>query len=58
MQDVHEWLPFQVKHKIVLSDKNQATSSIPFQDMKKALQEFISSLQLKNLNILQSRDEI
>ncbi len=58
MQDVHEWLPFQVKYKIVLSDKNQATFSIPFQDMKVALQEFISSLQLKNINILQSREEV
>jgi hypothetical protein len=58
MQDVHEWLPFQVRHKIVLSDKNQATSSIPFQDMMKALQEFISTLQLKNINVLQSRKEV
>jgi len=58
MQDVHEWLPFHVKHKIVLSDKNQATSSIPFQDMLKALQEFISTLHLKNINILQFREEV
>jgi ADP-heptose:LPS heptosyltransferase len=58
MQDVHEWLPFHVKHKIVLSDKNQATSSIPFEDMMKALQEFISTLHLKNINILQFREEV
>jgi ADP-heptose:LPS heptosyltransferase len=41
MQDVHEWLPFQVKHKIVLSDKNQATSSIPISRMIKEIDEFL-----------------
>jgi heptosyltransferase IV len=45
MQDVHEWLPFQVKHTIVLSDKNQPTSSIPVQHIISAIQEFISTLQ-------------
>jgi ADP-heptose:LPS heptosyltransferase len=54
MQDVHEWLPYQVEYKIVLSDYNQPTSSIPIQDMMKALREFISTLQLKNINIVQS----
>jgi ADP-heptose:LPS heptosyltransferase len=41
IQDVHEWLPFQVKHKIVLSDKNQATSSIPISRMIKEIDEFL-----------------
>jgi ADP-heptose:LPS heptosyltransferase len=41
IQDVHEWLPFHVKHKIVLSDKNQATSSIPVSRLINEIDEFL-----------------
>jgi ADP-heptose:LPS heptosyltransferase len=58
MQDVHEWLPFQVDHKIVLSERNQATSSIPIQDILKALQDYFSILKLKNIDSEQSREKV
>jgi ADP-heptose:LPS heptosyltransferase len=58
MQDVHEWLPYKVKHRIVMSENRKPTSEIPIRDMMKALQEFISTLQLKNINVLQSRKEV
>jgi len=44
MQDVHEWLPFHVKHKIVVSDKNQTTSSIPISRMIKEIDDFLIAL--------------
>jgi ADP-heptose:LPS heptosyltransferase len=58
MQDVHEWLPYKVKYRIVMSENRKPTSEIPIRDMMKALQEFISTLQLKNINILQSREKV
>lgn len=48
MQDVHEWLPFQVKRKIVLSDKNQPTSSILVSKMIEAVDEFIFELNIRH----------
>ena len=57
MQDVHEWLPYKVKYRIVLSENKKPTSEIPIRDMMKALQEFILTLQLNNINIMQSREK-
>ena len=58
MQDVHEWLPYKVRYRIVMSENRKPTSEIPVRDMMTALQEFISTLQLKNINILQSREKV
>jgi ADP-heptose:LPS heptosyltransferase len=44
MQDVHEWLPIQVKQKIILSDKNQPTSSISVSKMINGINEFLQTL--------------
>jgi ADP-heptose:LPS heptosyltransferase len=44
MQDVHEWLPLQVRQKIILSDKNQPTSSISISSMIKGIDDFLETL--------------
>jgi len=44
MQDVHEWLPHQVKNRIVTSSENEPTSSIPIQKMIEAIDKFICDL--------------
>jgi ADP-heptose:LPS heptosyltransferase len=47
MQDVHEWLPFQVKNRIVLSEKHRPTSSIPVQQMIDAVDDFIRTIMVQ-----------
>lgn len=44
MQDVHEWLPHQVKNHVVISSENEPTSSIPIQKMIEAIDNFICEL--------------
>jgi ADP-heptose:LPS heptosyltransferase len=44
MQDVHEWLPIQVKQKIILSDKNQPTSSISAASIIKGINELLQTM--------------
>jgi ADP-heptose:LPS heptosyltransferase len=44
IKDNHEWLPYNVRYRIVTSEDGKPTSSIPIQDMIKSLQEFISTL--------------
>ncbi len=44
MQDAHEWLPMQVKQKIILSVKDQPTSSIPISSMIEGIDEFLQTL--------------
>ncbi len=44
MQDIHEWLPLQVKQKIILSGKNMPTSSISVSSMIKGIDEFLHTL--------------
>jgi len=43
-KDNHEWLPHNVKYKIVISDANKPTSSILVSRMKKEIDEFIQTL--------------
>jgi len=43
-KDNHEWLPYNVKYKIVISDANKPTSSIPVSRMIKEIDEFIHTL--------------
>jgi ADP-heptose:LPS heptosyltransferase len=49
MQDVHEWLPHQVKNRIVLSSKNEPTSAIPIQRMIHAIDDFITELGIETM---------
>jgi len=44
IQDVHEWLPHQVKNRIVLSSQNEPTSEIPISNMIHAIDEFLLEL--------------
>jgi ADP-heptose:LPS heptosyltransferase len=44
MQDVHEWLPHQVKNHLVLSSQDEPTSAIPILDMIHAVDEFLLEL--------------
>ncbi|MBN1399127.1 MAG: glycosyltransferase family 9 protein [Bacteroidetes bacterium] len=44
LKDNHEWLPLQVNHKIVISDKNQPTSSIPVSKMIEGINEILIKL--------------
>jgi ADP-heptose:LPS heptosyltransferase len=44
MQDTHEWIPFRVQHKILLSDNNQPTSMIDIPQTLKEIHDFMLSL--------------
>jgi ADP-heptose:LPS heptosyltransferase len=44
IKDNHEWLPYNVKYKIVISDTNQPTSTIPVSRMIKEIDEFLNML--------------
>ena len=50
MQDVHEWLPHQVKNRIVVSPAHEPTSAIPIPGMLSAIDEFIRDLNLDSTN--------
>jgi ADP-heptose:LPS heptosyltransferase len=43
-KDNHEWLPYNVKYKIVISDANKPTSSIPVSRMIKEIDEYLETL--------------
>jgi ADP-heptose:LPS heptosyltransferase len=43
-KEKQEWLPYQVKNKIVMSQNNNPTSSIPIPLMIEAIDEFIREL--------------
>jgi ADP-heptose:LPS heptosyltransferase len=43
---LHEWFPYKVKNKIILTDKNQPVSSIPIPIMIESIKEFIATLSL------------
>jgi ADP-heptose:LPS heptosyltransferase len=47
MQDVHEWLPHQVKNRLVLSSKNEPTSAIPISNMIHAIDDFLLELDIE-----------
>jgi ADP-heptose:LPS heptosyltransferase len=47
MQDVHEWLPHQVKNRLVLSSQNEPTSAIPISNMIQAIDDFLLELDLE-----------
>jgi ADP-heptose:LPS heptosyltransferase len=44
MQDTHEWTPFRVQHKILLSKNNQPTSTIDIPQILKEIHNFMLSL--------------
>ena len=44
IQDIHEWFPYRVKHKIIMSDKNKPTSSIPVTLMIEEIDEFLRDM--------------
>jgi ADP-heptose:LPS heptosyltransferase len=46
MQDVHEWLPYGVKNRIVLSEKNRPTSSLLVSTMIEAINDFLFELNI------------
>jgi ADP-heptose:LPS heptosyltransferase len=50
MQDVHEWLPHQVKHRVIISPENTATSAIPEAAMIEAIDGFFRELEIKSMN--------
>jgi ADP-heptose:LPS heptosyltransferase len=50
MQDMHEWLPHQVKHRLVISPVNTPTSAIPIATMIENIDDFIRELELKSWN--------
>jgi ADP-heptose:LPS heptosyltransferase len=50
MQDVHEWLPHQVKNHLVVSSKNEPTSAIPIPTMIHAIDDFIKELDLESMS--------
>jgi ADP-heptose:LPS heptosyltransferase len=43
---LHEWFPYKVKNKIILTDKNQPVSSTPIPIMIESIKEFIATLSL------------
>ena len=47
LQRTHEWLPYQVKNRIVFSE-NEPTSAIPIPKMINAIDDFIQELNIKN----------
>ncbi|MCX6121381.1 MAG: hypothetical protein NTX44_07140 [Ignavibacteriales bacterium] len=47
MQDVHEWLPHQVKNRVVISSANEPTSAIPIPKMINAIDDFIKELDIE-----------
>jgi hypothetical protein len=50
MQDVHEWLPHQVKHRLVISPVNTPTSEIPIATMIENIDDFIRELEITSRN--------
>ena len=48
-QDMHEWLPHHVKHRLVISSENEPTSAIPIPKMINAIDDFIQSLDIESL---------
>jgi ADP-heptose:LPS heptosyltransferase len=46
MQDVHEWLPHQVKHRLVISPVHTPTSAIPQAALIDAISGFIGELEI------------
>jgi hypothetical protein len=44
---VHEWLPHQVKNRLVLSSKNEPTSAIPISNMIHAIDDFLLELDIE-----------
>jgi ADP-heptose:LPS heptosyltransferase len=44
MQDTHEWIPFQVQHKIIVSKNNQPTSMIDIPQILSEIDDFMLSL--------------
>ena len=46
MQDAHEWLPYQVKNRVVLSSENEPTSAIPIPKMIHAIDDFIREIEI------------
>jgi len=46
MQDVHEWLPHQVKHRLVISPVNTPISAIPIATMIENIDDFIRELEI------------
>jgi ADP-heptose:LPS heptosyltransferase len=47
MQDVHEWLPYQVKNRVLISSENEPTGAIPIPKMIHAIDDFIRELDFK-----------
>jgi len=50
MQDVHEWLPHQVKNRIVISSQHEPTNAIPIPTMINAIDDFIRELAIESLS--------
>ncbi len=50
LQRTHEWLPYQVKSRIVFSSENEPTSTIPIPKMIHAIDNFINELDIDLLN--------
>ena len=46
MQDVHEWLPHQVIHRLVISPVNTPISAIPIATMIENIDDFIRELEI------------
>jgi ADP-heptose:LPS heptosyltransferase len=49
MQDIHEWLPHQVKYRVVTSSENEPTSAIPISKMITAIDDFIVELDIESI---------
>jgi ADP-heptose:LPS heptosyltransferase len=47
MQDVHEWLPYQVKNSVILSSENEPTNAIPIPNMIHAIDDFVREITIE-----------
>ena len=47
MQDVHEWLPHQVKNRLVLSSPHEPTSAIAIPTMINAIDDLLRELDIE-----------
>ncbi len=50
MQDMHEWLPHQVKHRLVISRVNTPTSAIPIATMIEIIDDYFRELEITSRN--------
>jgi ADP-heptose:LPS heptosyltransferase len=50
-KDNHEWLPYKIKYKIVMSKKYQPTSSIHVSKMIETLDDFMLELNIQNSSL-------